>query len=247
MPCFVLLALFLPQSTQTFHRSQLQGLRGSDVHIESQQSGLVIRYRIDGMLHPQPVPPEIIQFQAAIISRLKIMARLNIAEKRLPQDGRMRLRIAGRQIDVRVSVIPMIHGEGIVMRNLDKTAMVFELRGLGMEEDMYAVFRKLITLPHGIILVTGPTGCGKTTTLYAALNRIVSEKIKILTVEDPIEYHLNGVNQTGVNLKAGMTFARGLRSFLRQAFSAAIIDRKVRARSGWRKMLPTPGTRPAGR
>ena len=190
-------------------------LRASDVHIESQQSGLVIRYRIDGMLHPQPVPPEIIQFQAAIISRLKIMARLNIAEKRLPQDGRMKLRITGRQIDVRVSVIPMIHGEGIVMRILDKTAMTFELRGLGMEEDTYATFGELIALPHGIILVTGPTGCGKTTTLYSALEEIKSDATKIVTTEDPVEYQLEGINQIQVHTKIGLTFAHSLRSILR--------------------------------
>ncbi|MFO0527885.1 MAG: GspE/PulE family protein, partial [Planctomycetota bacterium] len=142
--------------------------RTSDVHIESQGSGLVIRYRIDGLLHAQPVPPEINHFQAAIISRLKIMARLNIAEKRLPQDGRIKLKVKGREIDVRLSVIPMIHGEGLVMRILDKGAMKFDLRSLGMEEQTYVTFRQLIDLPHGIILVTGPTGSGKTTTLYSA-------------------------------------------------------------------------------
>ncbi len=126
--------------------------RASDVHIESQVHGLVVRYRIDGMLQPQPVPHEINRFQAAIISRLKIMARLNIAEKRLPQDGRIKLRVAGRDIDVRVSVIPMIHGEGIVLRILDKGAMAFELQKLGMSPAVYATFRELIQLPHGIIL-----------------------------------------------------------------------------------------------
>ncbi|HOA50829.1 MAG TPA: ATPase, T2SS/T4P/T4SS family, partial [Thermogutta sp.] len=142
-------------------------LRASDVHLESQPSGLKIRYRIDGVLHPQPVPPEINRFHAAIISRLKIMARLNIAERRLPQDGRIQLRVAGREVDVRVSVIPMIHGEGIVLRLLDKGAMEFDLRKLGMEQDVYEKFRELIQLPHGILLVTGPTGSGKTTTLYS--------------------------------------------------------------------------------
>src|SRR5687768_15638280 len=136
--------------------------RASDVHIESQPSGVVVRYRIDGLLQTQPVPPEINRFQAAIISRLKIMSRLNIAEKRLPQDGRMKLRVNGREVDVRVSIIPMIHGEGLVMRVLDKGAMKFDLRQIGMEQDTYEAYRKMIEMPHGIILVTGPTGSGKT-------------------------------------------------------------------------------------
>ena len=146
--------------------------RASDVHIESQAAGIKIRYRIDGMLQPQPVPPEINRFQAAIISRLKIMARLNIAEKRLPQDGRIKLRMAGREIDVRVSVIPMLHGEGIVMRLLDKGRMKFSLEALGMEPDLHMQFSELIRMPHGIVLVTGPTGSGKTTTLYSSLLEI---------------------------------------------------------------------------
>jgi general secretion pathway protein E/type IV pilus assembly protein PilB len=189
--------------------------RASDVHIESQGSGLVIRYRIDGMLHPQPVPPEINHFQAAIISRLKIMARLNIAEKRLPQDGRIKLKVKGREVDVRLSVIPMIHGEGLVMRILDKGAMVFELRGLGMDEATYATFHELINLPHGIILVTGPTGSGKTTTLYSALLKINRPDVKIITTEDPVEYQLEGINQIQVHPKIGLTFAHSLRSILR--------------------------------
>ncbi|MFO0871600.1 MAG: ATPase, T2SS/T4P/T4SS family [Pirellulales bacterium] len=189
--------------------------RASDVHVESQGSGLVIRYRIDGILLPQPVPPEINRFQSAIISRLKIMARLNIAEKRLPQDGRIKLRISGREIDVRVSVIPMIHGESIVMRILDKGAMSFELRKLGMQEPTYRTFRELIDLPHGIILVTGPTGSGKTTTLYSALIEINSSDVKIITTEDPVEYQLEGINQIQVHPKIGLTFAASLRSILR--------------------------------
>ncbi|MGQ9607268.1 MAG: GspE/PulE family protein [Thermogutta sp.] len=190
-------------------------VRASDVHIESQPSGLKIRYRIDGVLHSQPVPPEINRFQAAIISRLKIMARLNIAERRLPQDGRIQLRVAGREVDVRVSVIPMIHGEGIVLRLLDKGAMEFNLRKLGMEEDIYAVFQELIKLPHGILLVTGPTGSGKTTTLYSALLEIRDEQTKIITTEDPVEYQLEGINQIQVHPKIGLTFAASLRSILR--------------------------------
>jgi general secretion pathway protein E/type IV pilus assembly protein PilB len=189
--------------------------RTSDVHIESQQAGIVIRYRIDGILHTQPVPPEINHFRAAIISRLKIMARLNIAEKRLPQDGRIKIRVKGREIDVRVSVIPMIHGEGLVMRILDKGAMVFELRSLGMAEDIYEKFRKLISLPHGIILVTGPTGSGKTTTLYSSLIEINDPSTKIITTEDPVEYQLPGINQIQVQPKIGLTFAHSLRSILR--------------------------------
>jgi general secretion pathway protein E len=189
--------------------------RASDVHIESQSDGLVIRYRIDGILHPQPVPPEINRFQAAIISRLKIMARLNIAEKRLPQDGRIKLRVHGREVDIRMSVIPMIHGEGLVMRILDKTAMVFDLKGLGMSDAVYEEFQELIQLPHGIVLVTGPTGSGKTTTLYSALLEIRSSETKIITTEDPVEYQLDGINQIQVHTKIGLTFAHSLRSILR--------------------------------
>ena len=189
--------------------------RASDVHIETQSDGLVIRYRIDGILHPQPVPPEINRFQAAIISRLKIMARLNIAEKRLPQDGRIKLRVHSREVDIRVSVIPMIHGEGLVMRVLDKGSMVFELRGLGMSEEIYKTFHDLIRMPHGIILVTGPTGSGKTTTLYSSLLEIRGPDNKIITTEDPVEYQLDGINQIQVHPKIGLTFAASLRAILR--------------------------------
>ncbi|EMB14183.1 MULTISPECIES: GspE/PulE family protein [Rhodopirellula] len=189
--------------------------RASDIHIESQSDGLVIRYRIDGILHPQPVPPEINRFQAAIISRLKIMARLNIAEKRLPQDGRIKLRVHGREVDIRLSVIPMIHGEGLVMRVLDKSSMVFDLQGLGMSKEIYDRFSKLIKLPHGIVLVTGPTGSGKTTTLYSSLLEIRSPENKIITTEDPVEYQLDGINQIQVHSKIGLTFAASLRSILR--------------------------------
>ncbi len=189
--------------------------RASDVHIESQASGIVVRYRIDGILHGQPTPPEINHFQSAIISRLKIMARLNIAEKRLPQDGRIMLKVRGREVDVRVSVIPMIHGEGLVMRILDKGAMVFDLQKIGMNAETYAKFSKLIRLPHGIVLVTGPTGSGKTTTLYSALVEINSPETKIITTEDPVEYQLEGINQIQVHPKIGLTFAHTLRSILR--------------------------------
>ncbi|GIW92301.1 MAG: general secretion pathway protein GspE [Pirellulaceae bacterium] len=189
--------------------------RASDVHIEPQADGLTVRYRIDGVLQIQPMPPEISRFQAAIISRLKIMSRLNIAEKRLPQDGRMKLKIQGREIDVRVSVIPMVHGEGVCLRILDKGSMKFDLKTLGMEEDTYQTFRELIELPHGIILVTGPTGSGKTTTLYSALLEINKPDIKIITTEDPVEYQLPGINQIQVHSKIGLTFAHSLRSILR--------------------------------
>jgi len=189
--------------------------RASDIHIEPYEHELSIRYRIDGLLQPASVPPQIHRFQAAIISRLKIMASLNIAEKRLPQDGRIRFQYQGREIDVRVSVIPMLYGEGIVMRLLDKSTVLFTLPQLGMDEETFSHFKGLIERPHGIILVTGPTGSGKTTTLYAGLNAIVGPEIKVLTVEDPVEYHLMGVNQIPVEPRVGMTFERGLRAILR--------------------------------
>lgn len=190
-------------------------LKASDVHIESQNHGLEVRYRVDGILQTQPLPPEIHQFQSAIISRLKIMARLNIAEKRLPQDGRIKLKVKGREIDVRLSVIPMIHGEGLVMRILDKGSMVFDLQRIGMDPEIYEVFEELIHLPHGILLVTGPTGSGKTTTLYSSLMEINKPDVKIITTEDPVEYQLAGINQIQVHPKIGLTFANSLRSILR--------------------------------
>lgn len=189
--------------------------RASDIHIESQEGGLKLRYRIDGVLQKQPTPAEMNQFCAAIISRLKIMARMNIAEKRVPQDGRIKLRVSGREIDIRVSVIPMLHGESVVMRVLDKSNLKFSLRGIGMPDSVYQSFQRLIRLPHGILLVTGPTGSGKTTTLYSALSEIKSEDIKIITTEDPIEYQLEGINQIQVHHKVGLTFAACLRAILR--------------------------------
>ncbi len=190
-------------------------LNATDVHIEPQENGLRVRYRIDGMLRPQPVPPEINQFYSSIVTRLKIMSRLNIAERRLPQDGRIKLRIRGREIDVRVSIIPMIHGEGVVLRLLDKSRMVFDLVNVGLPPEIIGVFNELIEMPHGIILVTGPTGCGKTTTLYSCLNELKSATTKIITVEDPVEYQTEGINQIQVHSKIGLTFAHGLRSILR--------------------------------
>jgi general secretion pathway protein E/type IV pilus assembly protein PilB len=187
----------------------------SDIHIEPEEGALRIRYRIDGLLQTQNLPPEINQFQAAIISRLKIMARLNIAEKRLPQDGRIKMRVNNREIDVRVSIIPMIHGEGIVMRLLDKSRMVFNLKNVGMLTDIYELFKKMLDRPHGIVLVTGPTGSGKSTTLYSALNEIKEETTKIITVEDPVEYQQPGISQIQIHPKIGLTFAACLRSILR--------------------------------
>lgn len=187
----------------------------SDIHIEPEEGALRIRYRIDGLLQTQNLPPEINQFQSAIISRLKIMARLNIAEKRLPQDGRIKMRVNNREIDVRVSIIPMIHGEGIVMRLLDKSRMVFNLKNVGMREEIYTLFKKMLDRPHGIILVTGPTGSGKSTTLYSALNEIKEETTKIITVEDPVEYQQPGISQIQIHHKIGLTFAASLRAILR--------------------------------
>ncbi len=189
--------------------------RASDVHIEPEEHALHIRYRIDGILQTQTLPPEITRFQAAIISRIKIMARLNIAEKRLPQDGRVKMRVHNHEVDVRVSIIPMIHGEGIVMRLLDKTRMVFNLANVGMLEDTYKIFKQIISRPHGIVLVTGPTGSGKSTTLYSALNEIKDEATKIITVEDPVEYQQPGIGQIQVHHKIGLSFAHCLRSILR--------------------------------
>ena len=187
----------------------------SDIHVEPGERGLTIRFRIDGVLRVQPMPAEIVHFQSAMITRLKIMSRLNIAEKRRPQDGRIQLRVKGREIDVRVSIIPMIHGEGIVMRLLDKERMVFDLKNVGMPQIVIDPFRRACTLPNGIILVTGPTGSGKSSTLYSALNEIKSPETKIITVEDPVEYQSDGISQIQVQPKVGLTFAAGLRSILR--------------------------------
>ena len=189
--------------------------RASDIHIEPYETTMALRYRIDGVLQEASVPPQMHRFQAAIISRIKILANLNIAERRVPQDGRIKFNVGGRQIDVRVSVIPMLFGEGVVMRLLDKANILFKLREIGMDADTYGIFRGLIERPHGIVLVTGPTGSGKTTTLYSALNEIIGPELKVLTVEDPVEYHLSGVNQIPVNTQVGMTFAAGLRAILR--------------------------------
>ncbi len=186
-----------------------------NVHFEPFEHELRVRYRIDGVLQEANIPPTVKQYQASIISRLKILAHLNIAEKRLPQDGRIKLKLAGSEIDVRTSVIPMLHGEGVVLRILHRGSALLGLEQLGMCADDIAVIQTILDLPHGIFLVTGPTGSGKTTTLYAALSRINTPDLKIITVEEPVRYHLNGINQIQVNTKAGLTFASGLRSILR--------------------------------
>jgi general secretion pathway protein E/type IV pilus assembly protein PilB len=189
--------------------------RASDVHIEPYEQDLKIRYRVDGILRNTNVPPQIRQLQAAIISRIKILSNLNIAERRVPQDGSFKIKVHGREIDLRVSIIPMVFGEGVVMRILDKQSILLSLEDIGFDPEMLQIYQHVISQPHGILLVTGPTGSGKTTTLYASLNKIISDEIKCLTVEDPVEYHLEGINQVGVNLKAGLTFAKGMRAFLR--------------------------------
>ena len=172
--------------------------RASDIHIEPLQKESRVRYRIDGALIDANLPQEARHFLAAILSRIKIMAQLDIAEKRLPQDGRISLRIGGRAIDVRVSTLPGVHGERAVLRLLDKGEAKFSLPGLGMQGDTYTRFSARIQQPHGIVLVTGPTGSGKTTTLYAALNELNSPEKKVITVEDPVEYRLPGLNQVQV-------------------------------------------------
>ncbi len=189
--------------------------RASDIHFEPMEGDFRVRYRIDGVLHTTRTPPQIKQFQAAIVSRLKIMSQLDIAEKRKPQDGRLIVRHEGREVDVRVSVIPTVHGEAVVLRLLDREAINLELRSLGIPEDIYRSFGELIRQPHGIVLVTGPTGSGKTTTLYAALQEINGDENKIITVEDPVEYKLQGIAQIQVRPKVGLSFAAGLRSILR--------------------------------
>jgi type II secretion system protein E len=188
--------------------------RASDVHLEGYPGGLRVRYRIDGVLQDAVAPPK--HLAAAVVSRLKIMAELDIAERRIPQDGRIRLRMKDRQVDVRVSTLPALHGESVVLRLLDKEAGRIELQELGMAGDTLRAFQAIISKPHGIILATGPTGSGKTTTLYAAVDRIRTGQEKIITVEDPVEYELPGVPQVPVNEKVGLTFANALRALLRQ-------------------------------
>lgn len=186
----------------------------SDIHIEPEEDSLKIRFRIDGILHEKDSPPK--HFHSTIISRIKILADLDIAERRKPQDGRFQMKMGNQQIDIRVSCVPMVYGENLVMRLLDTTNVILGLEELGFSKDDLNKFQKLIKHPHGIILITGPTGSGKTTTLYAALNILNTADKNITTVEDPVEYHLAGIRQIQVNPKVDLTFATGLRSILRQ-------------------------------
>ncbi len=189
-------------------------MKASDIHFEPFENEFSVRYRLDGVLHEIEFPPK--RLQPAIISRLKIMSKLDISERRLPQDGRISLRIADREIDFRVSTIPTLFGESLVMRILDRQNLVLDLEKLGFPEKLQARYEDLIHQPYGMILVTGPTGSGKTSTLYTTLAKVVSPEIKIITLEDPIEYQLKGINQIQVNPKIDLTFANGLRSIVRQ-------------------------------
>jgi len=189
--------------------------RSSDIHIEPFEKEFRVRYRVDGVLHSQEPPPR--ELKAAIISRVKLMARLNIAERRLPQDGRIKIKVLGREVDLRVSTLPTLYGESVVMRLLDRSAGDFyDLQRLGFDEFMLSRMEYYTSLPHGIFLVTGPTGSGKSTTLYAALKRINQPDKKIITIEDPVEYQMDGINQIHVNPQIGLTFASGLRHIVRQ-------------------------------
>ncbi|WP_040327956.1 type II secretion system ATPase GspE [Acidovorax delafieldii] len=189
-------------------------LRASDIHLEPFDDGLHVRYRVDGVIHPgELVPPRL---SAAVNSRVKLLAHLDIAERRLPQDGRIKTRVKGRELDLRVSTVPTVHGESVVMRVLDRASVRLELEKMGFEKDTLERFNTLLARPHGILLVTGPTGSGKTTTLYAALAKIDASAQKIITVEDPVEYQLEGINQIQVHSQINLTFANALRSILRQ-------------------------------
>ena len=189
-------------------------LRASDIHLEPFDDGLHVRYRVDGVLHPGEVVPA--GQGAAVSSRVKLLAHLDIAERRLPQDGRIKTRVKGRELDLRVSTVPTVHGESVVMRVLDRASVRLNLEDMGFEKDTLARFNQLVHRPHGILLVTGPTGSGKTTTLYAALAKLDSVSQKIITVEDPVEYQLEGINQIQVHSQINLTFANALRSILRQ-------------------------------
>ncbi len=189
-------------------------LRASDIHFEPFEDEFQVRYRIDGILHEAESPPK--RLQAAVISRVKIMSKLDIAERRLPQDGRIKLKIAEKEIDFRVSTIPTLFGESLVMRILDRETLVLDLRKIGFPENLLEKYTDLISQPYGMVLVTGPTGSGKTSTLYTTLAKINSPENKIITLEDPVEYQLRGVNQIQVNPKIGLSFSNGLRSIVRQ-------------------------------
>ena len=189
-------------------------LRASDIHIEPFENRLKVRYRVDGVLEEAESPPA--NLTAAVISRIKIMAKLNIAERRLPQDGRIMVRVQGKELDLRVSSVPTAHGESVVMRLLDRESVVLDFRALGFTDDFLASFVKVLEQPHGILLVTGPTGSGKTTTLYAALNQLNTPDVKIITVEDPVEYQIEGINQIQAKPQIGLDFSHALRSIVRQ-------------------------------
>jgi type II secretion system protein E len=188
--------------------------RASDIHIEPFERGLKVRFRVDGVLRDIPAPSK--RLQAAITSRIKIMAELDIAERRLPQDGRIKVRVEGREMDLRISTVPTLHGESVVMRLLDRETGLLDLVDLGFPDDTRRRFERLLKSPYGIVLSTGPTGSGKTTTLYAALQRVASPQRKVITIEDPVEYQLDGINQIAVKPRIGLTFAEGLRHILRQ-------------------------------
>ena len=188
--------------------------QASDIHLEPFEKTLRLRYRIDGQLHDMPAPPKTLQ--AAIVSRIKIMASLDVAERRMPQDGRFRIKLAGREVDFRISILPTAFGEKVVMRVLDKSSLNLSLENLGLLPSEQAKFKQAIESPHGMILMSGPTGSGKTTTLYVVLNSLNTEDVNIVTVEDPVEYQVTGVNQVQVRPEIGLTFAAGLRSILRQ-------------------------------
>ena len=189
-------------------------LRASDIHIEPFENRLKVRYRIDGVLEEGESPPS--NLTAAVISRVKIMAKLNIAERRLPQDGRIMLRVQGKELDLRVSTVPTAHGESVVMRLLDRETVVFDFHRLGFTDNFLPQFQKVLEQPHGILLVTGPTGSGKTTTLYTALSKLNTADVKIITVEDPVEYQIEGINQIQAKPQIGLDFAAALRSIVRQ-------------------------------
>ena len=189
-------------------------LRASDIHLEPFDDGLHVRYRVDGVIHSSEIVPP--KHGAAVSSRVKLLAHLDIAERRLPQDGRIKTRVKGRELDLRVSTVPTVHGESVVMRVLDRASVRFSLEQMGFEKDTLTRFNALLARPHGILLVTGPTGSGKTTTLYAALSKLDASSQKIINVEDPVEYQLEGINQIQVHAQIGLTFANALRSILRQ-------------------------------
>jgi type IV pilus assembly protein PilB len=205
-----------PPVVKLVNMTVMEAVRGkaSDIHIEPEEERLRIRFRIDGVLHEKEAPPK--HFQSAVISRIKVLADLDIAERRRPQDGRFQIKMEGRRIDIRVSCVPTLYGENVVMRLLDAGAALLGLGQMGFSDEMMAKYAKLLQCSHGIILVTGPTGSGKTTTLYASLDMINTSQKNIITIEDPVEYHLSGIRQIQVNPQVDLTFANGLRSILRQ-------------------------------